>query len=132
MNIREQLQSRYGEDLTLEALHDQLCQLKTRYHECLEQESLVEEVDSLREWIESYLHGSIAAGEYLSEHGMILMDNIKSRLKCGCEEMQRIDEESPLGERNTGRQAHRLSRAAALAAQAEAQLVNVIGRETTY
>lgn len=132
MNIREQLESRYGQDLTLEALHDQLCQLKTRYHECLEQESLVEDVDSLREWIESYLHGSLAAGEYLNEHGVVLMDNIKCKLKCGCAEMQRIDEESPIGENYTGRQAHRLSRAAALAVKAEKHLEKVIERETTH
>lgn len=106
----------------LAAVNDDLEQLETEFGQYLEQESLKSDVQCLRNWIASHQAGDHEAADYLREHGPSLIANIKEKLKIAAREMQRIDEESPIGGNFSGGKADRLNNAAAAAVHAESEL----------
>ena len=81
---------------TINALYSELNQLEARYGQYLEQESLVNEVESLRHSIEDCMKGSPEAADYLHEHGTQLLSEIKKKLDFAAEEQQRMLDETPL------------------------------------
>jgi hypothetical protein len=108
--------------------HD-LQALEQQYGGYLEQESLKGDVQCLRSWIESYQKGDAEAATYLSEHGTSLLENIKTKLKNAAREIQRIDEESPMGANFSGGKSDRLNKAAETALHAEHQLAEALNEE---
>lgn len=119
-------QEHYGSSSPMATLYTELNRLTTQYKDFLQQEDVTNQVNSLLGWLNAYQNGSAEAGEYLQEHGCELIKQIHDKLYAAEAEMQRIDEESPGGRNFTGQNAHQLSRATALTADAEKQMHAVL------
>lgn len=114
----------------MDAVRDDLIELEQKYSPYLEQESLKGDVQCLRSWIEGSQKGDAEAVEYLQEHGTALLENIKSKLQAAAREIQRIDEESPVGGHFSGAKSDRLNCAATTALHAEDHLAKALHDET--
>ena len=107
----------------IDALYAELTQLQHRYGETLEQESLTDQVKQLKDAIARYREGSAEAAGFLQTQGHALMEAIRSKLAAATAEQARLLDESPAAASDaSGRHVHHSSRAAALAADAEARL----------
>lgn len=114
----------------LTAVYSDLTQLERKYTAYLEQEELRSDVQCLRSWIESCQNGDAEAADYLGEHGSALIENIKVKLQNAAREIQRIDEESPVGVNFTGGKSDRLNKAAKTALHAEDELAKALNDES--
>lgn len=114
----------------LEAVQHDLMELEGHYSQYLEQESLKSDVQCLRSWIEATRDGDLEAAGFLQEHGTSLLENIKSKLQTAAREMQRIDEESPVGGHFSGGKSDRLNCAAQTAMHAEDHLAKALHDES--
>lgn len=122
----------YGIGAGVDSVYNELNQLEKRYGEYLEQESLTGDVMSLKNAIEDYKQGSLKATEYLQDHGMEVIRQIKEKLEAATAEQHRILEESPTASDSTGKKAHRISRAAAIAMDAESKLESSLENELQH
>lgn len=107
----------------LEVIYNQLTNLSSKYSDYIESESLTEELNCLESWIESYLNGSPEAAAQLQQHGYDTIVHIKEALQQAAADIQRMDEESPNNAENfSGGRAHRLNKAATIAAKIETMM----------
>ena len=107
----------------VDTLYAELTQLQHRYGDMLEQESLVEAVKKLKAAIARHKEGDPEAAKFLQEEGHELMDVVRSKLALATAEQARLLDESPAGASDaSGRHIHHVSRAAAIAADAEEHL----------
>lgn len=113
----------------LDTLHAELTQLMKEYGTYLQDESIQGDVECLAAWIEAYKQGSDEAASYLDEYGMVLMEHIRIKLQEAACAFQRMDGESPASKSFSGRDAHQINEAAALASHAEEELVVAIDCE---
>ena len=126
MNISRET---YGKGKAIDSLYNEINLLEERYADFIAQESLTEEVGTLKAAIEEYLQGSPEAASYLREHGLAILQGIKDKLEAVTAEQSRINEESPAQNHSTGKKAHEASRAAALAMEAEENLEITLDEE---
>ncbi len=115
----------------VDMLYAELTQLQHRYGDTLAEEALTEPVKKLKDAIAQYKQGAPHAAEFLKNKGHELMDEIKSKLEAATAEQARLLDESPAAASEaSGRHIHHTSRAAALAADAEAQLESTLEEST--
>ena len=110
----------------LDAVRTDLAELEDRYSQYLEQESVRSDVQCLRSWLEAHCSGDKEASAMLEEHGEALLENIKCKLQESSREIQRLDEESPIGGQYSGGKANRINQAAQTALHAEEQLAEAL------
>lgn len=131
MSLHSSTAPAYAINSHLEAVNNDLIELELKYSSYLEQEELHSAVQCLRTWIESYQKGDNEAVQYLSEHGSALLENIKTKFKTAAREIQRIDEESPVGGNFSGGKYDRLNKAAETVIHAEDELAKAFNTEPT-
>ncbi|MFW0778187.1 MAG: hypothetical protein ACN2B6_10780 [Rickettsiales bacterium] len=126
MNISRET---YGKGRVIDSLYNEVVLLEKQYADFIEQESLTEEVATLKAAIEEYLQGSPEAASYLREHGASILQDIKDKLEAATAEQMRIIEESPAQNLSTGKEAHKASRATALAIDVEEKFETALDEE---
>lgn len=119
------------DEKTLEQLQETLGVLETKHAEFLKQESVKQEVSILKHTVEDCLNGSAEAKEYLSEHAVEIISDVKNRLDGAVAEQTRLQEEMQTSDNFTGGKADRASKAAAKAAEAKAVIETVFENEHT-
>lgn len=112
-----------------EAVRRDLAALEEKYGQYLEQESLSADVQCLRSWVDAQADGDAEAMSLLDEHGEALLENIKCKLQDSSREIQRLDEESPIGGQFTGGKSDRINQAARTALHAEEELSKALQHE---
>ena len=113
----------------METLYVELTQLGKHYGKQLKEESVQSEVECLTAWIEAYRNGSREAAEYLEEYGILLLENIRSRLKEAAVGLQRMDGESPANSGAAADNAHHMNHATNLVLHAEEEMEAAINEE---
>ncbi len=115
---------------SLAKLRKTLGTLETKHGEFLKQEFVKQEVSILKHTVEDYLNGSPEAKEYLSEHAVEIISDVKNKLDGAVIEQTRLQEESQMAANFTGGKVDRASQAAAKAAEAKA-MIETVFEETT-
>ena len=117
----------YGSGATIDSLYNEVNQLDLQYGELLEEESLTEEMSSLRYSIEEAMSGSPEAADYLSERGHDMLRDIRNKLNSAVEEQSRIIEESPsVAENASGETLDTTNKVTALPRKAERKADNAL------
>lgn len=121
-----------GEKMRLASIDKALMTLEQDYAPYLEQDTMRADVQCMRSWIDACSkQGDPEATEYLFEHGRALLEHMKERFEEARGDLQRIDEESPIGANFNGGQSHRLNQAAETVLHASDTLSELLHLQTT-
>lgn len=112
-------------DNSMEQVHEKLEVLEDKYGEFLKQESIKHEVSILKHSVGDYLNGSREAEEYLSEHAVEIIEDVKNKLDGAVIEQTRLQDELQTFDNFTGCKVDKASKAAAAAADAKSALETV-------
>ncbi|MEJ0009822.1 MAG: hypothetical protein WDN72_04430 [Alphaproteobacteria bacterium] len=119
-------QSDHASKEELHKLGNQLEHLITHHHLALKEENVLDEVETLQQWVEGCHDGSRRAERKLYQDGLSLLETVKQKLTLAMQEEHRMTEESPAVAVSTkGRHAERLAQATSTAHDALQTLTQI-------
>ncbi|MBX7147205.1 MAG: hypothetical protein K1X44_07850 [Alphaproteobacteria bacterium] len=116
----------------LNHLCSELQDLLHKYERYLDQADVRDDVHSLKIWMQACQKGDKEIENIMDESTVRdLLEKVKTRLKLASNDLQRMDEESPVARHFTGGDTHKLNEAAKVIIETEEHLDNILNDGST-
>jgi hypothetical protein len=107
-------------------VRSEVASVQQEYSDCLKEDDMgKEELECVNLMLRACAKGPQHDAPKVAKEGAELLDKVEMKLKTAATDLQRFDGEAPAGVVSTGKQAHRLTKAATAVAKAKERLVQV-------